>query len=161
MFGYVSTIIVKELSRFDRQYDMVGCYTVTYFPDMSVRLIAANDNSIRSDAIEQLGLLELRRLAKYLENKEFAELLSEKTNADMIAEQELLEQSLSTSLYRSENLTNIFSKLYEDHVNGKLSDEMFMELSHKYVVERMELKDRIQDCRERLAKIGENEAKQG
>ena len=30
-----------------------------------------------------------------------------------------------------------------------------MELSHKYEVERMELKDRIQDCRERLAKIGE------
>lgn len=28
-------------------------------------------------------------------------------------------------------------------------------ISHKYEVERMELKDRIQDCRERLAKIGE------
>lgn len=32
---------------------------------------------------------------------------------------------------------------------------MFMELSHKYEVERMELKDRIKDCRERLEKIGE------
>ena len=87
---------------------------------------------IRADAIEQVVMLELRRLA-----------------------QKLLEQSLSTSLYRNENLTNIFSKLYEDNVSGKLSDEMFMELSHKYEVERMELKDRIQDCRERLAKIGE------
>ena len=38
---------------------------------------------------------------------------------------------------------------------NKLSDEMFMELSHKYEVERMELKDRIKDCRERLEKIGE------
>lgn len=112
---------------------------------------------IRADAIEQVVMLELRRLAKYLENneEEFAELLSEKTNADMIAEQKLLEQSLSTSLYRNENLTNIFSKLYEDNVSGKLSDEMFMELSHKYEVERMELKDRIKDCRERLEKIGE------
>ena len=112
---------------------------------------------IRADAIEQVVMLELRRLAKYLENneEEFAELLTEKTNADMIAEQKLLEQSLSTSLYRNENLTNIFSKLYEDNVSGKLSDEMFMELSHKYEVERMELKDRIKDCRERLEKIGE------
>lgn len=112
---------------------------------------------IRADAIEQVAMLELRRLAKYLENneEEFAELLTEKTNADMIAEQKLLEQSLSTSLYRNENLTNIFSKLYEDNVSGKLSDEMFMELSHKYEVERTELKDRIKDCRERLEKIGE------
>lgn len=112
---------------------------------------------IRADAIEQVVMLELRRLAKYLENneEEFAELLTEKTNADMIAEQKLLEQSLSTSLYRNENLTNIFSKLYEDNVSGKLSDEMFMELSHKYEVERTELKDRIKDCRERLEKIGE------
>ena len=64
---------------------------------------------IRADAIEQVVMLELRRLAKYLENneEEFAELLTEKTNADMIAEQKLLEQSLSTSLYRNENLTNI------------------------------------------------------
>ena len=62
---------------------------------------------------------------------------------------------LSQSLYRNENVTTLFSKLYEDNVSGKLSDEMFMELSHKYEVERMKLKERIQDCRERLAKIGE------
>ena len=112
---------------------------------------------IRADAIEQVVMLELRRLAKYLESneEEFAELLIKKTNADMAAEQKRLETLLSQSLYRNESVTALFSKLYEDNVSGKLSDEMFMELSHKYEVERMELKDRIQDCRERLAKIGE------
>lgn len=112
---------------------------------------------IRADAIEQVVMLELRRLAKYLESneEEFAELLIKKTNVDMAAEQKRLETLLSQSLYRNESVTALFSKLYEDNVSGKLSDEMFMELSHKYEVERIELKDRIQDCRERLAKIGE------
>ena len=112
---------------------------------------------IRADAIEQVVMLELRRLAKYLESneEEFAELLIKKTNADMAAEQKHLDTILSQSFYRNENVAALFSKLYEDNVSGKLSDEMFMELSHKYEVERMELKERIQDCRERLAKIGE------
>lgn len=112
---------------------------------------------IRADAIEQVVMLELRRLAKYLESneEEFAELLIKKTNADMAAEQKRLETMLSQSLYRNESVTAMFSKLYEDNVSGKLSDEMFMELSHKYEVERMELKETIQDCRKRLDKIGE------
>lgn len=112
---------------------------------------------IRADAIEQVVMLELRRLAKYLESNEdeFAELLIKKTNADMLAEQKRLEAALSQSIYRNENITTLFSKLYEDNVSGKLSDEMFMELSHKYEVERMELKERIQDCQDRLERIGE------
>ncbi|MBQ1537334.1 MAG: DUF4368 domain-containing protein, partial [Ruminococcus sp.] len=69
--------------------------------------------------------------------------------------QKHLETELNKATTRNGNITNLFSKTYEDNVSGKLSDEMFMELSHKYEVERMELKDRIQDCRERLAKIGE------
>ena len=42
--GYISTVIVKDLSRLGRRYDMVGYYTDTYFPDMDVRFIAVNDN---------------------------------------------------------------------------------------------------------------------
>ena len=112
---------------------------------------------IRADAIEQIVMMELRRLAKYLESNEdeFAELLIKKTNADMATEQKRLEATLSQSLYRNESITTLFSKLYEDNVSGKLSDEMFMELSHKYEVERMELNETIQDCRKRLDKIGE------
>ena len=31
--GYISTVIVKDLSRLGRRYDMVGYYMDTYFPD--------------------------------------------------------------------------------------------------------------------------------
>ena len=112
---------------------------------------------IRADAVEQVVMLELRRLAKCLETneKEFAELLVRKTNEDMITEQKRLEESLSKALYRNESITTVFSKLYEDNVTGKVSDEMFMELSRKYETERMELKSNIAEYRERLSKIGE------
>lgn len=42
--GYVSTVIVKDLSRLGREYLQVGYYTETYFPDHDVRFIAINDN---------------------------------------------------------------------------------------------------------------------
>ena len=41
--GYVSTIIVKDLSRLGRDYVTVGQYTDIYFPDHNVRFIAIND----------------------------------------------------------------------------------------------------------------------
>ena len=114
---------------------------------------------IRADAIEQVVMLELRRLAKYLESneEEFAKLLAEKTNADMLAEQKTLETELNRATARNEMLTSLFAKTYEDNVSGKLSDEMYMELSHKYEVERLELKTKIFEYKERLAKISEME----
>ena len=41
--GYISTIIVKEMSRFGREYLQVGYYTEHYFPEKNVRFIAVND----------------------------------------------------------------------------------------------------------------------
>ena len=107
---------------------------------------------IRADAIEQVVMLELRRLAKYLESheEEFAKLLAEKTNADMLAEQKNLETELNRATARNEMLTSLFAKTYEDNVSGKLSDEMYMELSHKYEVERLELKTKIFEYKERF-----------
>lgn len=114
---------------------------------------------IRADAIEQVVILELRRLAKYLESneEEFAELLAKKTNDDMIAEQKYLESELNKAVVRSETVANMFVKIYEDNATGKINDEMFMQLSHKYEVERLELKTKIVEYKERIAKINEME----
>ena len=35
--GYISTVVVKDLSRLGRRYDTVGYYTDTYFPDRAVQ----------------------------------------------------------------------------------------------------------------------------
>ena len=41
--GYVTTVIVKDMSRLGRNYLQVGYYTDTFFPDHDVRFIAIND----------------------------------------------------------------------------------------------------------------------
>lgn len=112
---------------------------------------------IRADAVEQVVKLELRRLAGFLRDDEetFAEILSQKTNKDILREQKHLESELNKAITRSETVSRLYEKLYEDNATGKVTDEWFMQLSHKYEVERMELKSKISDLRQRLSAIGE------
>ena len=42
--GNIRTVIVKDMSRFGRDYIMVGYYTEIYFGNCNVRFIAVNDN---------------------------------------------------------------------------------------------------------------------
>ncbi len=104
---------------------------------------------IRADAIEQVVIWELQRMAAFLRSDEdvFAELLAQKTNADMIAEKKYMEAELQRCITRNNKVAELFEKLYEDNVEGKVTDEWFLQLSHKYEVERMELKEKIAELR--------------
>lgn len=53
--GYVSTVIVKDMSRLGRDYLQVGYYTDSYFPDMDVRFIAINDCVDSADGENELA----------------------------------------------------------------------------------------------------------
>ena len=53
--GFISTVIVKDLSRLGRRYDLVGYYTDTYFPDMDIRFIAVNDNIDSNDGENEMA----------------------------------------------------------------------------------------------------------
>jgi len=111
---------------------------------------------IREDAIEQVVLLELRRLANFLRADEeaLADILEQKTAADMKAEKKYLEEELRKATARNDTVSTMFEKLYEDNASGKVSDEWFLQLSHKYEVERMELKSKIAETREKLKNLG-------
>ena len=41
--GYISTVMVKDLSRLGRDYVSVGHYTDNFFPERNIRFIAVND----------------------------------------------------------------------------------------------------------------------
>lgn len=111
---------------------------------------------IRADAIEQVVMIELRRMAQFLQDDEeaFAELLAQKNNKDILKEQKYLEEELCKSVARNEKVSGLYEKLYEDNASGKVTDEWFMQLSHKYEVERMELKAKIAELRKRISNIG-------
>ena len=88
---------------------------------------------------------ELEKLAQIVTMNEdaFANLLEEKVNKDIVKEQKLIEQSIAKATARSQEVSRLYERVYEDNVNGKVTDAWFMELSHKYEVERDELKKRF------------------
>ncbi len=113
---------------------------------------------VREDAISQVVMMELQHMAKLLDEHEdeFAEALEKKTNADSNKEKKLIEAELQKAIVRNERVAGLYEKLYEDNAEGKVSDEWFMQLSHKYEVERMELKSKTTEYKERLRKLVEN-----
>ena len=69
--GYVSTIIVKDMSRFGREYLQVGYYTEHYFPEKNVRFIAVND-SVDSANEEDNDFTPLRNFMNELYAKDIS-----------------------------------------------------------------------------------------
>lgn len=114
---------------------------------------------VRADAIEQVVMLELRRMAEYLSDDEaaFAELLARKTDKELLKEQKRCEEELQKAMARNDTISRLYEKLYEDNATGKVSDEWFMQLSHKYEVERMELKSKITALRKKLSESGKQQ----
>ena len=113
---------------------------------------------VREDAISQVVTMELQYMATLLDEHEdeFAEALEKKANADSIREKKLIEVELQKAIVRNERVASLYEKLYEDNAEGKVTDEWFMQLSHKYEVERMELKAKIAENKERLRRLAEN-----
>ena len=107
---------------------------------------------IREDSLEQVVKMELFNLATYLDHDEiaFAELLEDKSNNDAMAERKALESALSVAEARSKELLRLYERLYEDNVNGKVTDEWFMRLSHKYELEQEELKKQTFELKNKL-----------
>ena len=80
-------------------------------------------------------------MAKLLVSDEdaFAELLTQKTGQLHQQERSHANAELQKALCRMEDVTRLYERLYEDNVSGKVTDEWFLQLSHKYEVESMEL----------------------
>lgn len=107
---------------------------------------------VRADALEEVVKLELRRLVEMLEIDEsyFAQLLLRKNDEEREKDKKFLESELQKAIARSNTVSQLYEKLYEDNVIGKVSDEWFVELSHKYEKERMDLKAKIADTRHQI-----------
>ena len=51
--GYISTVIVKDMSRLGREYLQVGYYTEQYFPEHNIRFIAVNDGVDTTTGVDE------------------------------------------------------------------------------------------------------------
>ncbi len=118
---------------------------------------------VRADALEEVVKLELRRLVEMLEIDEsyFAQLLLRKNDEEREKDKKFLESELQKAITRSNTVSQLYEKLYEDNVIGKVSDEWFVELSHKYEKERMDLKAKIADTRYKIEELKNNNSEYG
>ncbi len=110
---------------------------------------------VREDSLEQVVKMELFKLATYLDHDEdaFAELLEHKSNKDSMAERKAAESALAAATARSQELLRLYERVYEDNVNGKVTDDWFMRLSHKYEVEQEELKKQMFELKNKLDRL--------
>ena len=111
---------------------------------------------VREDAVYEVVMLELRRLAMLLKEDEaaFAELLARETDREILAKRKHLESELQQALLRNDTVSQTMQQLYEDNVSGKVSDEWFLQLANRYETERMELKAKIASLRDELSAMG-------
>ena len=118
---------------------------------------------VRADALEEVVKLELRRLVEMLEIDEsyFAQLILRKNDEEREKDKKFLESELQKAIARSGTVSQLYEKLYEDNVIGKVSDEWFVELSHKYEKERMDLKARIADTRHKIEELKNTNSEYG
>ena len=118
---------------------------------------------VRADALEEVDKLELRRLVEMLEIDEsyFAQLLLRKNDEEREKDKKFLESELQKAITRSNTVSQLYEKLYEDNVIGKVSDEWFVELSHKYEKERMDLKAKIADTRHKIEELKNTNSEYG
>ncbi len=110
---------------------------------------------IRADALEQIVIFELKRLAIMLQKDEelLVDILEKKTNKDFYDEKKFLEGELQKAIVRQQMVATLYENLYEDNATGKVTDEWFTHMSHKYEVERAELKVKIFNLREKVANM--------
>lgn len=65
-------------------------------------------------------MLELHRMAEFLESDEedFAELLAQKTDKELLKEKRHDEEELQKAIMRNDTVAQLYEKLYEDNATG-------------------------------------------
>ena len=99
---------------------------------------------IRTDLLTAGVLSNLRQVTEYAARHEsrFVKLLIQQNEIGGKRKTAAATKQLEQAQERIAEVSRIIKRLYEDNVNGKISDERFMELSADYEQEQRELKDR-------------------
>ena len=69
--------------------------------------------------------MELKKLTNYLrdDEEEFAGVLEAKTNSSIAAQQKATQDALQKAIVRSKDVDRLYEGLYENMVNGKVTDQ--------------------------------------
>ena len=109
---------------------------------------------IREDFLEQVVLLEIRRLTQFASRYEddFAKAIIGNSMRTAESDRARRQRELDGLLARDRELDGLFERIYEDNVNGKISDERFSKMSGRYEREQGEIATRVGVLRKELKK---------
>lgn len=102
-------------------------------------------HQIKNVVVEQLLLQDLQRVTSFAREHEdeFLQLITSKSEKELNKELKDSRKEYEQAMARISKLDTIIQKLYEDNVEGKISDERFMKMSATYEAEQRELNTRV------------------
>jgi len=109
---------------------------------------------IRVDFLEQVILQEIRRLTQFAHRyeDEFAKIVMGHSQQSAEVGRERKQKELYALRGRDKELDLLFSRIYEDNVNGEIDDERFARMSRQYTKEQAELSEKVKVLQSELEK---------
>ncbi len=104
-------------------------------------------HQIRNSVIEQLLLEDLQRVTAYARNHEDEFLRLVTCNSEKALDRELRDcrKEYEQAKARIAKLDTLIQRIYEDNVEGKISDDRFAKLSANYEMEQAQLQSRMEE----------------
>ena len=99
-------------------------------------------------------LQEIHRLTEFATQyeDEFAKIAMGSSQKVIESDRQVKQKELNALLARDRELDNIFNRMYEDNVLGKIDDSRFAKMSKRYSEEQTEIADRVKVLRKEVEK---------
>ena len=114
-------------------------------------------HQIRNSEIEKYLLAGIREISGYVQahEDEFVEMITKKSRAEVDRSLRDGKRELEQSQARIHKLDEIIQRLYEDNIEGKISDERFARMSATYEAEQKGLEARTAELEAAIAEAKE------
>ena len=108
-----------------------------------------SSHQIRNVVVEELLLDGIRRVTAFARDheNEFVEMVTKKTRIELDKSMRDGKRELEQSQARIKKLDEIIQRLYEDNIEGKISDERFAKMTTNYEAEQQNLESRVAELK--------------
>jgi site-specific DNA recombinase len=108
-----------------------------------------SSHQIRNVVVEELLLDGIRRVTAFARNfeEEFVEMVTKKTRSELDKSMRDSRRELEQAQARIAKLDEIIQRLYEDNIEGKISDERFTKMTANYEAEQQTLEKRVTELK--------------
>ena len=117
-----------------------------------------SSHQIRNVVVEELLLDGIRNITAFARDHEdeFVQMVTDKTRAEVNRSLRDDKRELEQAQVRAGKLDSIIQRLYEDNLDGKISDERFAKMTASYEEEQKTLEFRIRELKATIGTVTEN-----